>query len=99
MWYNFQYHPLGRRNLMIQFNAHFDGKNLCPEEPVSLPQNVSLRVTVASEEASSGAASGPLDVFDRLAAQTGLVSGPTDWAAEHDHYLYGVPKRSEDVGE
>jgi hypothetical protein len=85
---------------MIQFNAHFDGKNLCPEEPVSLPQNVSLRVTVASEESTAaGAASGPLDVFERLAAQRGLVSGPTDWAAEHDHYLFGVPKRGEGVGE
>jgi hypothetical protein len=85
---------------MIQFNAHFDGKNLCPEEPVSLPQNVSLRVTVASEESTApSSACGPLDVFERLAAKTGLVSGPVDWATEHDHYLYGVPKRSEDVGE
>ncbi len=81
---------------MIQFNAHFDGKNLCPEEPVSLPENISLRVTVAeTEPRKTTAAVGPLDVFDRLAAETGLIAGPADWAAEHDHYLSGVPKHGE----
>jgi len=24
-----------------------------------------------------------------------LIAGPTDWAAEHDHYLYGVPKNGD----
>ena len=26
---------------------------------------------------------------------SGTVEGPTDWAAEADHYLYGTPKRSD----
>ena len=30
------------------------------------------------------------DVLDGLA---GSVAAPPDWAAEHDHYLYGTPKR------
>lgn len=25
----------------------------------------------------------------------GTVQAPSDWAAEHDHYLYGTPKRAE----
>lgn len=55
---------------MIQFNAHFDGKNLCPEEPVSLPENISLRVTVVEPQANNDqASSGPLDIFDRPAAK------------------------------
>lgn len=83
---------------MIQFNAHFDGKNLCPDEPVVLPENVSLRVTVAEAPSIGKGSQGPLDVFDRLAEKTGLISGPTDWAAEHDHYLYGVPKHGEHDG-
>jgi hypothetical protein len=29
-------------------------------------------------------------LFDDL---VGTVEGPTDWALEHDHYLYGTPKR------
>ena len=30
------------------------------------------------------------DVLDGLA---GSVVAPPDWAVEHDHYLYGAPKR------
>lgn len=30
------------------------------------------------------------DVLDTL---TGSVAAPPDWATEHDHYLYGIPKQ------
>jgi hypothetical protein len=80
---------------MIQFSAHFDGKHLLPDEPVSLPENVPLRVTVDAGSKPPIANTGPFDVFDRLEAEVGLVDGPSDWAAEHDHYLFGTPKRSD----
>ncbi len=32
--------------------------------------------------------------WDLLRSCTGAVEMPADWAAEHDHYLYGTPKRS-----
>ena len=35
------------------------------------------------------------DAWDLLGSLTGAVSAPADWAAEHDHYLYGAPKRSD----
>jgi hypothetical protein len=79
---------------MIQFSAHFDGKNLCPDEPISLPQNVPLHVTVDDAERASVEGSESLNLFDRLEAEAGLIDGPPDWAAEHDHYLYGAPKKS-----
>jgi hypothetical protein len=79
---------------MIQFSAHFDGKNICPDEPVSLPQNVPLRITVDAP-APKNNAGGPRDLFDRLESDTGLIDGPDDWAAEHDHYLYGAAKKDE----
>jgi hypothetical protein len=31
-----------------------------------------------------------LAVLEKL---MGTVQAPSDWAAEHDHYLYGTPKR------
>jgi hypothetical protein len=80
---------------MIQFSAHFDGQNICPDEPVSLPENVPLRITVDAEATPAAHATGSLDLFDRLEAEAGLIDGPTDWAAEHDHYLYGAPKKSD----
>lgn len=94
---------------MIQFRAHFDGKNLCPDEPVSLPEGVPLRVSVSghnaaqehvtvapSETSPSPTTTRPPNCFEEIQAELGLVEGPVDWAAEHDHYLYGTPKRSHD---
>lgn len=79
---------------MIQFSAHFDGRNICPDEPVSLPENVRLRVTVDEAATAPAEANGSLDLFERLENDAGLIDGPTDWAAEHDHYLYGAPKKT-----
>ena len=33
-------------------------------------------------------------VWDLLKQVAGTVEMPADWASEHDHYLYGTPKRS-----
>ena len=33
-------------------------------------------------------------VWDLLRHAAGTVEMPADWASEHDHYLYGTPKRS-----
>jgi hypothetical protein len=35
------------------------------------------------------------NVWDVLEALTGTIKAPADWSAEHDHYLYGTPKRQE----
>jgi hypothetical protein len=84
--------------VMIRFKAHFDGEKLCPDEPVSLPKGVTLEVTASEvSEAADSPQEGPpsLNIFQRIEREHGLVEGPEDWAAEHDHYLYGAPKRSD----
>lgn len=35
------------------------------------------------------------DAWDVLETLTGSVEAPTDWALEHNHYLYGTPKNRE----
>jgi hypothetical protein len=79
---------------MIQFNAHFDGRNICPDEPIALPENVPLRITVDEAVIKPADSNGLLDLFDRLEDKAGLIDGPSDWSIEHDHYLYGAPKKS-----
>ena len=32
------------------------------------------------------------NAWDVLESLTGTTEAPTDWSAEHDHYLYGTPK-------
>ena len=36
------------------------------------------------------------DAWDVLDQAAGSVQAPADWAAEHDHYLYGSPKRGKE---
>ena len=45
---------------MVDFLAHFDGRNLLPDEPVDLPTDKPLRVTV--EEAAGRGDAAPLDL-------------------------------------
>ncbi|MEO1347308.1 MAG: hypothetical protein AAFW84_00695 [Cyanobacteria bacterium J06635_15] len=35
------------------------------------------------------------NAWDVLESLTGKVEAPADWSVEHDHYLYGTPKRQE----
>jgi hypothetical protein len=85
-------------NIMIRLNAHFDGKNICPDEPVSLPQGVTLNVSVTGHTAlDDAAAGGQPDACSDLAdliQQSQVGTGIPDLAAEHDHYLHGKPKRN-----
>ncbi|HEX5501754.1 MAG TPA: hypothetical protein VFW96_03985 [Thermomicrobiales bacterium] len=39
------------------------------------------------------------DLFDLLDQLAGTLEMPEDWATEHDHYLYGTPKRGSDPEE
>ena len=72
--------------------AVFDGEVLRPEGIINLKLNARYRVTVEDEiEISEGQSA-----WDVLAQLAGSVDAPADWAAEHDHYLYGSPKRGED---
>lgn len=77
---------------MVAVKGHFDGKVFVPDEPVDLPRNqaVILHVEVAPAQAGNGRAG---DAWDVLSANEGSVEAPADWSAEHDHYLYGTPKR------
>ena len=36
------------------------------------------------------------DAWDVLKRLAGTVEAPADWSLEHDHYLYGTPKRGSD---
>ena len=79
---------------MTKLKAHFDGKVLIPDEPVDLPTDCLLEVQVqpVSYQVEPTA---PLLRLVELARQ--FPAGeqtPNDLAEQHDHYLYGVPRRS-----
>ena len=66
-----------------------DGETLRPSGPLDLERDRPYRVTL--EEAPP--ATGTCDAWSELEALAGTVDAPRDWAQEHDHYLYGSPKR------
>lgn len=35
----------------------------------------------------------PINAWDVLESLIGQVEGPEDWSEQHDHYLYGTPKK------
>jgi hypothetical protein len=86
---------------MIRFKAHFDGEKLCPDEPVSLPQGVPLEVTAAEvlDAKQPPTSRSPAELFAHIENKVGLHEHPADWSAEHDHYLFGAPKRNENSTE
>jgi len=65
----------------LQLVAHLAQqlRNALPEQPLEAQQS--------SEDKSEG------DAWEALRSLAGSVEGPPDWAVEHDHYLYGTPKR------
>jgi hypothetical protein len=82
-------------SLMSKLKAHYDGKVLVPDEPVDLPLNCPLDVEVRIATGERQPA-GERPLLRMLAALEGLPANdewPADGAAQHDHYLYGMPKR------
>ena len=73
--------------------AHFDGKVLVPDEPVELPTDCVLQLEVTSQGTVANDPT-PLERLAQIARELpDDLDLPTDGAAQHDHYLYGTPKR------
>jgi hypothetical protein len=69
--------------------ATFDGKVLVPSEPLDLPRNTVLRLRVDVPDKPA-----TLQSLAELVQSQPASPGPlSDGAAQHDHYLYGAPKR------
>ncbi len=69
--------------------AVFDGDVFRPDLPLDLKPNTRYVITIQPVE-QPVAQENAWDVLEEL---TGTVEAPSDWSSEHDHYLYGVPKR------
>jgi hypothetical protein len=69
------------------FSAHYDGHVIVPDQPVSLPVGQKLQLRVEAPAEQPGQFAGLAD----FAAD--LDDSPGDLSTQHDHYLYGTPKR------
>ena len=75
--------------------AVYDGHVLRLESPSDLEPDKRYLITIQSELPSE-TTGGAWAVLEALA---GTLEAPDDWADEHDHYLYGTPKRGRESTE
>lgn len=75
--------------------VQFDGKVFVPQVPVNLPINHMLEITIVDAPRPSDDRPAGEMLKRWIADQPAVDRGnmPTDAAAQHDHYLYGHPKR------
>jgi hypothetical protein len=76
--------------MTVTLTATFDGKVLRPEHALNLPKDARFVVSLVRIPERPEYSENPLDILDKYA---GSMEKPPDWASEHDHYLYGTPKR------
>jgi hypothetical protein len=72
-------------------NAHFDGKVIIPDEPLDLPPNQALILQIERVGLREPAEEPALAWLAANAVDNDGLS--TDLADQHDHYLYGSPKK------
>jgi hypothetical protein len=64
-------------------HATFDGTVLRPEEPLELPPNTRVLITVSAPDKA-----GATDVSFLKTAEALNLGGPADWSERADEYLY-----------
>ena len=80
----------------MTLNGHVLNGNIVLDEPRVLPEGAMVRVEVVFGETRTlpQGAEEPLTLLERLGPVIGSVKGlPPDLSVNHDHYLYGVPKK------
>ena len=73
-------------------HAVFDGKVLRPEESVDLEVGTRYVLSIESKQKINDIEKDPAFNLSSLAVKTNI----SDMATEHDHYLYGIPRRGSD---
>ena len=81
---------------MATVRARFDGRVFVPDEPVDLPAGSEVEIPVPSPPPKPPEAVGKpplMELLEELEKLPANPDWPADGAMQHDHYLYGTPKR------
>lgn len=78
----------------MTYRGHVENGQVVLDEPAALPDGTTVDVTPVEERpAPADTAEAMPTLAERLKDVIGTVDGPPDLAKNHDHYLYGVPKK------
>jgi hypothetical protein len=78
---------------MSTVKARFDGRVFVPVGPVELPVGCELEIVLPEPGSKHAAGPGLSELADLMAQLPENPEWPADGAAQHDHYLYGTPKK------
>ena len=78
---------------MMPYEGHVENGVVVLDEPIDLPDGATVKIELVTEPAEACDEAGP-SFTQRFAEIMGKArSLPEDAAENHDHYLYGVPKK------
>ena len=73
----------------MTYRGHIKNGQILLDDPVNLPDGAEVHVEVVENVELKPT------IWDKLLKLAGTVEGlPPDIAQNHDHYLYGTPKRN-----
>jgi hypothetical protein len=75
---------------VLTIKARFDGRVFIPEQPVDLPAECVVELAITPPASAPAPLAKLAEIATLFPVNPDL---PTDLAEQHDHYLYGMPKR------
>lgn len=76
------------------YRGHVKNGVVVLDEPCALADGVQVQVTIVQPPAADADEPSMPSLYERLQPIIGAVEGlPPDLSVNHDHYLYGTPKR------
>jgi hypothetical protein len=77
-----------RTEIPMTYHGHVKNGQILLDEAVTLPEGAEVNVEIVENGEAQPT------IWDKLLKLAGTVEGlPPDMAENHDHYLYGTPKR------
>jgi hypothetical protein len=81
----------------MTYHATVRNGTLVVEEPLALPEGSRVEVEVRPAPTTPLPEQSPRTLYERYKSFIGIGKGlPADLSRNHDHYLYGLPKGSDD---
>ncbi|MBW3541068.1 MAG: hypothetical protein KY476_12435 [Planctomycetes bacterium] len=78
----------------MTFHGHVENGVVVVDDSVQLPEGAAVRIEVVEAEPAAETVETTEPLSEILLRYAGKAVGlPSDMARNHDHYLYGTPKR------
>lgn len=77
----------------MSLTGHVANGTIILDNSATLPEGAKVRIEVMAEENHKVPDPSIPTLYDRLRSVVGKVQAPPDASLNHDHYLYGQPKK------